>query len=129
MSALPLKAAAAELGISVSKLRRLSADGTGVVHKGGRGRARATLYDTHAIAETHPRQVGATRTRRSAEVSAQLLRGQRATTVVDAIRNEFLMLADSDALDAFKVPKEQQKQLVTYFVLRAIWRVTDHLKL
>jgi len=32
-------------------------------------------------------------------------------------------------LDAFKVPKEQQKQLVTYFVLRAIWRVTDHLKL
>lgn len=49
--AMPLKAAAVELGIRLGAMRRLVRDGAPVVRKGHRGRACSTLVDIDAIRE------------------------------------------------------------------------------
>jgi hypothetical protein len=89
---LPRKPAAAELGIKVSKLRRLTeATGIGIVRRGGRGRHNQTLYDTTAIAELIPHRRA--RGQRDAERAAQLHRGAMALTLPGAIDDELSLIS------------------------------------
>jgi hypothetical protein len=118
MPALPRKPAAAELGISVAMLRRLTADGTGVVTRGRSGRGSATLYDVTTIAELVPRRHGQKRNCRDRARAAQLDRGARALTLGAAIASDLSLLKAMTHLSAYGVPTQRHADLIQFLEAR-----------
>lgn len=126
MPALPRQQAAATLGISVSRLRRLTADGTGKVQQGHRGRGCATLYDVATVAELLPTSAGKKRRRRSGDVVEQLRLGALAVTLSAALAEMLTRLERADELDMFSVPTHRRTALIGYFRSRIANCIIQH---
>ena len=77
MTALPVAAAAAELGVSERQLRRWLRDGAPQARRGGRGRGRAALVD--------PAAIDAWRRQGEAEAALRALAGEVPELVASAV--------------------------------------------
>ncbi len=125
MPALPRQEAAKDLGISVSKLRRLTADGTGKVRQGRRGRGCPTLYDVTIIGTLlHTPPAGG-----PSHTAAPLERGALASTLVDSLLRDLDVVADSGELHRYEVPLRNHRKLVAFIGAWIASHVESHLRL
>lgn len=128
LSILPRKAAAAALGISQWKLSQITADGSGKIQQGRRGRNHATLYDTEVLTAV-VQAAQDIHQPPSRERLEQLERGARALTMRVAIAARLRWIERTHTLDVYGVPEHQHAAVLAFIEQQILGCVAEHLRL
>jgi hypothetical protein len=122
MPAVPLIAAAAELGMSVPGLRRAIRAGAPVARRGRRGRGNSCLVDPAAIVAWRGSAV-------TEEAKQLIARGTACESLPDVLADALFQIWQSRAFDALGLKPWQAARLLAYCWHDCAHTVRDHLQL